>query len=446
MSKQETALTDKRLLKLIGKPTPDTQYNKTDLPPVEKLLRQYNLDANKVYPYYKVLKKLGWVTDTPDAFRSNVRKQRNRMKELDEFDGSGTEDLMSSVHYASEGQIAVLRQDLAKKQKELDQAKTEQFIAQTIIDAMEESVRTVKPYNITINVEKAPRSGLVKGKFYNILPISDVHFGEVVDGRTINGINNYNTEISKKRHELLFKKNYEFASVYGCDELHIFMLGDIFSGNIHAELRETNEKVITDCVLDYYSFIIGLIDAYSSLYRKITVSCVVGNHARNTDKYQFKNKGKDSYEYILYGFMQKYYENERAPRNVTVNLTESTVLFASVGKQVWKLEHGDRYKGGGAFVSPFSTVVRDNFKDKGMFSGNESQDFDAVIMGHWHIGGEMTLSGTNTPVYLNASIVGPGEYSVHNLHSSYPAESYVFITDGKRVVSKGSVNLMGIQR
>jgi hypothetical protein len=67
-------------------------------------------------------------------------------------------------------------------------------------------------------------------------------------------------------------------------------------------------------------------------------------------------------------------------------------------------------------------------------------------MGHWHIGGEMTLSGTNTPVYLNASIVGPGEYSVHNLHSSYPAESFVFITDGNRVVSKGSVNLMGIQR
>jgi hypothetical protein len=446
MSKRETALSDKRLLKLIGKPTPDTQYNKTDLPPVEKLLRQYGMDANKVYPYYKVLKKLGWVTDTPDAFRSNVRKQRNRMREMAEFEETGDEDLMSSVHYASEGQIAVLRQDLAKKQKELDQAKTEQFIAQTIIDAMEESVRTIKPYNITINVEKPPKNGVVKGKYYNILPISDVHFGEVVDGRTINGINNYNTEISKKRHELLFKKNYEFASIYGCDELHIFMLGDIFSGNIHAELRETNEKVITDCVLDYYSFIIGLIDAYSEMYRKITISCVVGNHARNTDKYQFKNKGKDSYEYILYGFMQKYYENDRAPRNVTVNLTESTVLFTSVGKQVWKLEHGDRYKGGGAFVSPFSTVVRDNFKDKGMFSGTEGQNFDAVIMGHWHIGGEMTLSGTNTPVYLNASIVGPGEYSVHNLHSSYPAESFVFITDGKRVVSKGSVNLMGIQR
>ncbi len=446
MSKQETALSDKRLLDLIGKPTPGTQYNKTDLPPVEKLLKHYGLNANKVYPYYKVLKRLGWVSDKPDAFRSNVRKQRNRMKEEGQVAEMPDEDILDSVRFASEGQIAILRQDLVKKQKALDQVKTEKFIAQQIIDAMTQSIKSVKPYSFNITVAKPDRSAQVKGKYYNILPISDVHYGEVVNGRTINGINNYNTTIAKKRHELLFRKNYEFASVYGCDELHIFMLGDIFSGNIHGELRETNEKVITDCVLDYYAFIVGLIDAYSKYYKKITISCVVGNHARNTDKYQFKNKGKDSYEYILYGFMKAYYDMPTTPKNVSVNLTESTVQFTKVGKQIWKLEHGDRYKGGSAFVSPFSTVVRDNFKDKGMFAGSEEQNFDAVIMGHWHIGGEMALSGTNTPVYLNPSIVGPGEYSVHNLHSSYPAESFVFVTDGTRVVSKGSVNLMGIQR
>lgn len=368
------------------------------------------------------------------------------MKEEGQVAEMPDEDILDSVRFASEGQIAILRQDLAKQQKALDQVKTEKFIAQQIIDAMTQSIKSVKPYSFNITMAKPDRSTQVKGKYYNILPISDVHYGEVVNGRTINGINNYNTTIAKKRHELLFRKNYEFASVYGCDELHIFMLGDIFSGNIHGELRETNEKVITDCVLDYYAFIVGLIDAYSKYYKKITISCVVGNHARNTDKYQFKNKGKDSYEYILYGFMKAYYDMPTTPKNVSVNLTESTVQFTKVGKQIWKLEHGDRYKGGSAFVSPFSTVVRDNFKDKGMFAGSEDQNFDAVIMGHWHIGGEMALSGTNTPVYLNPSIVGPGEYSVHNLHSSYPAESFVFVTDGTRVVSKGSVNLMCIQR
>ena len=31
-------------------------------------------------------------------------------------------------------------------------------------------------------------------------------------------------------------------------------------------------------------------------------------------------------------------------------------------------------------------------------------------------------------------------------HSSYPASSFVFVTDGKNVVAKGSVDLMCIQR
>ena len=443
MSKQETA-DSKKLLKMLGKPTPDTQYQKTLLPPVMKLLKLYNMDVAKVYPFYVTLKALGWVSDSESAFQSNVRKTRLRMKEQVETEEI-PEDLEVAVQTASEGQIAVLKQNVASVQKQLNEAKIQQFIAQEIIDAMSESVMKIKPYNISINVTK-PAKDTVSGKYYNILPISDVHYGEYVDGRAINGLNNYNMEIAKKRHELLFKKNYEFASIYGCDELHIFMLGDIFSGNIHAELRETNQQVITDCVLDYYGFIVGLINAYAKLYKKITISCVVGNHARNTDKYQFKNKGKDSYEYILYGFMKKYYDMKESPKNVTMNMTDSVVEFTRIGQQTWKLEHGDRYKGGAAFVSPFSTVVRDNFKDKGMFSSNEYQNFDAVIMGHWHIGGEMALSGTNTPVYLNPSMIGPNEYAVNKLHNCYPAESFVFITDGKRVVSKGSVNLMEIQR
>ena len=443
MSKQETA-DSKKILKMLGKPTPDTQYQKTFLPPVMKLLKLYNMDVGKVYPYYKTLKALGWVSDSETGFQSNVRKTRIRMR-TSEDETELPEDLEVAVQTASEGQIAVLKQNFASVQKELNDAKIQQFIAQEIIDAMSESIKKIRPYTINLNITKQAK-GNVSGKFYNILPISDVHYGEYVDGRAINGINNYNMEISKKRHELLFKKNYEFASIYGCDELHIFMLGDIFSGNIHAELRETNQQVITDCVLDYYGFIVGLINAYAKLYKKVTISCVVGNHARNTDKYQFKNKGKDSYEYILYGFMKKYYDMPESPKNVSMKLTDSVVEFTRVGQQNWKLEHGDRYKGGGAFVSPFSTVVRDNFKDKGMFSADEHQNFDAVIMGHWHIGGEMALSGTNTPVYLNPSMIGPNEYAVNKLHSSYPAESFVFITDGKRVISKGSVNLMEIQK
>lgn len=447
MSKQETALTDKKLLKLIGKPTPGTRYNKTGLPPVEKLLEYYKLDCNKVYPFYKVLVSLGWVNSAEGepAFKSNVRKTRAIVAARQAAAGETQETIEEQTQFASEGQVAILRQQVSQYEKAIKERNIEKCIADRIVENFQDAIDSFPVTKVSLNVTKSPVSaGLKKGKFYNILPVSDVHFGEVVDGKSINGLNNYNTAIAKRRHIELFRRNYEYSSIYGCKELHLFFLGDIFSGNIHAELRETNEKQITECVMDYAAFILGLIKEYAKLYEKIEISCVVGNHARNTDRYQFKNKGKDSYEYILYSMMGMYFNELKLADNVHVNLTDSTVLFAKVGSQIWKLEHGDRYKGGSAFVSPFSTVVRDNFKDKGMFR-TEDQDFNAVIMGHWHIGGEMSLQGSNTPVYLNPSLIGPGEYSVHNLHSSYPAESFVFITDGKRVISKSSVNLMDIQ-
>lgn len=446
MRKQETALAEKKMLALIGKPTPDTQYELDSIPAIENLLRHFAMDHKRVYPFYGAVVKAGWFNGTDTAFRSCVRKTKTRMmNEPDAFEPASDDEIIDELHAASDGELAFLKNRLARAQRTLDASKVQKFISEQVIDDFENTAGRIKPGQFTINVTKAPAHSVRKGTFYNILPISDVHYGEVVDGRALNNLNNYNMEISKKRHVELFKRNYEFANIYGCDELHLFFLGDIFSGNIHAELRETNESPITECVLDYYGFIVGLINKYAKLYSRVVISCVVGNHARNTDRYQFKNKGKDSYEYILYGFMKQYYEMPGAPKNITVNLSDSTVMFTTVGSQVWKLEHGDRYKGGGAFVSPFSTVVRDNFKDKGMFN-QDGQNFDAVIMGHWHIGGEMSLQGSNIPVYLNPSLIGPGEYSIHNLHSAAPAESFVFITDGSRVVSKGSVNLMDIQK
>jgi hypothetical protein len=216
----------------------------------------------------------------------------------------------------------------------------------------------------------------------------------------------------------------------------------MFSGNIHDELRENNEAPITKCIAQYYKFITGLIDAYKGCYKKVRIHCVVGNHARTTQKYQFKNKGIENYEYILYSFIESKYNDSND--NVSVIFGDSTVLFTKVGNQTWKLEHGDRYKGGSAFVSPLSTTVRDNFKDQAIFAAI-GQKFDAVMMGHWHIGGIWYLPGTTTPVYLNPSLIGPGEYSVHNLHSAFPASSFSFITDGNKVVDQRLIDLSSIR-
>lgn len=452
VSKKETADSEK-IIKLIGKPTPDTRITKTNNPAIIKLLKHFKYNTKKVYRFYDLLVSLGWVDNSYSCYCVNVCQNLKRLNvptpksakvddEVVPVD-TGDSEIMEMAEAAAnydEGELISLRKDLASTKRKLKDMQASDYERRVLIESLREELTDCRPDRITIKFEPVQRK--VKGKFYNILPISDIHWGETVKPQDVNNLNKYDFEISRRRHIELFKKNYEFSKTFGCDELDIFMLGDIFSGNIHDELRENNEAPITKCIVEYFKFITGLIDAYKDCYDHVRIHCVVGNHARTTQKYQFKRKGIENYEYILYAFLEDRYNN--SSDNVTVNFGESTILFATVGEQTWKLEHGDRYKGGSAFVSPLSTTVRDNFKDQGMFE-TSGQRFDAVMMGHWHVGGEWFLPGTSTPIYMNPSLIGPGEYAVNNCHSGFPASSYCFITDGHEVVDKRLINLSSIR-
>lgn len=455
MSRKETA-DSRKLLKLLGKPTPNTRYNATNNPAVIKLLEQYGMDSEKVCQWYDVLASLGWIKDDYDTFVASVKKTAKKMnadeqiasrlvkrktanvQKKPEYD----DNLISMANVAKDtGMLISMQKELNAARRTIKDMQASDYEKRRLISEVRTALENCTPDKFIIKVEKiSARRG--KNKFYNILPLSDIHWGEVVRSRDVNGLNEYNIDISKQRHIELFKKNYEYAQAFGCEELNIFMLGDIFSGGIHEELAETNEKQITLCIAEYYKFITGLIDAYKGCYKKVRIHCVVGNHARTTQKVQFKNKGINNFEYILYAFMENYYN--KSSDNVTVIFGDSPVLFTDVGSQTWKLEHGDRYKGGSAFVSPLSTTVRDNFKEQAIFA-TIGQKFDAVMMGHWHIGGIWYLPGTTTPVYLNPSLIGPGEYSVHNLHSAFPASSFTFITDGVKVVDQRLIDLSSIR-
>ena len=60
MSRKETA-ESRQVLTLIGKPTPETRYNRKNNPAIAKLLAHYSNDVTQVFRWYDVLKKLGWV-------------------------------------------------------------------------------------------------------------------------------------------------------------------------------------------------------------------------------------------------------------------------------------------------------------------------------------------------------------------------------------------------
>lgn len=452
MRKQETADLDE-LVRIVGKPTPGTRYTPMKNPAITALLEHYHLSVNDVIKHYRGLKLLEWIDLDANQFVSLVSRYQEKMQaKLDRIarkspvrrpndsDFSTDPDCEYYDEEEDQGAVTLLRKKLRIANAENKKLETDTFLYRKLIESTNEMLRSLKPAKFNINFSKPSAKYEGTGKFYNILPISDVHWGEVIEPDHINGGNEYNIEIAKRRHIELFKKNYELAKMYGCEELNIFMLGDILAGNIHDELRESAETTVPDAMAQYLQFITGLISEYAKLFKQVDIFCVVGNHARVTKEVRFKKKGIDNYEYTIYRCMEMFF-NAKPELNVHVHTTEATVMFANIGNQTWKLEHGDSYRGGTAFAAPFPSLTRDGAKDREMY-GAMGYAYQASMIGHFHIGGEHFLQGDSAPIYINPSMVGPGEYSLRTCHSSYPASSFLFITDGTEVIDRKFVNLM----
>lgn len=464
------SISSKTIKRVIGTPKHGEIQPLVNNDGVVHLLKHFNMDTSKVCAYQAELVEAGWMEDhiPADQFKTIVEttktvilsqvseegtvkppknpKDRKSPQDEPEYMDELALEPDPMFEYSEDekrGAAAYYKRELKKAEKRLDKLETEAFIGKQKVNRMAEAAATVKPSNVSL---KLTNSGKKSGKFHNVLPISDLHFGEVVQPNATFGFNKYNPEIAKNRLVKLFEENYRFATVYGCDELHILLLGDLISGEIHDELRETNAYTAPKCISMLNSFLTGLILKYATLYKKVTISCVVGNHSRTGKKLQSKNRCMDNYEHIIYSTIKDRCEAEA--KNIKVEFDdEAAVLLTDIGNQVWMLEHGDRYNGSTAGAGAINTVLRKIGPDL------RHNHADVAIMGHWHVGAEGAIDahddngqGTNVKVYINPSIVGPNDFAVNNLHAYYPAESNIFITDGDQVVAKVSIDLSDVQQ
>ena len=124
--------------------------------------------------------------------------------------------------------------------------------------------------------------------------LSDWHWAEVVDPSEISGKNQYNLDIANQRAQLCFDR---FIEVYhkhvslpeypGCV---LALGGDMVSGTIHDELKETNEIDIMPTVMDLSEVLIAGIKKLLLHFPKIAAFCVTGNHGRYTQNKRFKRR------------------------------------------------------------------------------------------------------------------------------------------------------------
>ena len=452
---------------VIGKPKGNVTPSLANNGGIVKLLKHFDMNVSIVSCFQEELVAAGWMTEElpTETFKKiaeqiaqniqskvstegtveppkNPKDRKSPQDEPPEMEEIALEPdpMFDYTEEEERGAASYYKRELKKAERRATKLEAEAFIGKQKANRMAAAAATVKPAQVNIKVVNAGKSG---GKFYNVLPISDLHYGEVVQPQISFGFNKYNPEIAEHRLAKLFEENYKFSTLYGCDELHILMLGDLISGEIHDELRETNAYTAPKCVSCLNSYLIGLILEYAKLYKRVIISCVVGNHSRTGKKLQSKNRSQDNYEHIIYSTIKDRCEAEA--KNIKVEFDdEATVLITQIGNQRWMLEHGDRYNGSQAAAGAINTVLRKIGTDL------RHNHADVSIMGHWHVGAEGAIDaredGNMTKVYINPSVVGPDEFATTVLHAYYPAESNVFITDGERVVAKVAVNLSDVQK
>lgn len=234
---------------------------------------------------------------------------------------------------------------------------------------------------------------------------SDWHWGEVVDPEQINGVNKYNLRIAHKRAKDLTSRAIDLLKNHMVNPKYpgiVFPLGgDMVSGDIHDELRESNELATIPTVLDLLEVLVASIKALADAFGKVHVPCVTGNHGRNTLKIRAKGRVHTSYDWLLYCLLEREFKND--PR-VSFQVASGPDCSYSIFGHRYLLTHGDQFRGGDGLIGMLGPVIRGDHKKRGR-NGQIGLEYDTMLLGHWHQYVSMAR------VIVNGSLKGYDEYA-----------------------------------
>lgn len=259
-----------------------------------------------------------------------------------------------------------------------------------------------------------------------ILKISDLHWGEVVDPAAVNGVNEYNTAIAHKRMRRLIEKTLSlcFNHMVGTNYpgIVVNLEGDLISGDIHNELRETNDLTTMQSFLDLYEVLIWALGTLADHFERVFVTCVPGNHGRLTVRPVFKGRNYSNWDWLMGCFLEKHF---KADKRVNFHVPDGTDAHFSVAGHRIMSTHGDCLgtAGGDGIIGFIGPLVRGRLKTSKQ-ADSLNMAYDTLSVGHYH---------THLPlvpkVLANGSMIGFNEFAKDKLRAEAepPSQTLYFV-------------------
>lgn len=273
---------------------------------------------------------------------------------------------------------------------------------------------------------------------------SDFHWGEVVRPEEVAGVNEFNRDIAKVRFKRLVDTTIDLSFNHMTNAkfpgIVVALGGDMITGGIHEELRDTNEGYVQQSLLEVQEQLIGGLTLIADKFGKVFVPCVVGNHGRETLKPRMKGRVYTNYEWNLYCQLERHFKNDKRFR---FHVPGETDAYFSVLGHRFLLTHGDALgvKGGDGIIGAIGPIARGATK-VGRSEAQIGRDFDTLLMGHYHT---YIPRGHAAPVIVNGSLKGYDEYARLGLRVPYsrPSQALWFVHQDHGITAQWEVFLEG---
>ena len=312
-------------------------------------------------------------------------------------------------------------------------------------DAVKIAMEVERRYEFLVGIQKPvkpkrfpkPRKSKQRGVAV-IVPATDWHAEERVFAERVSGKNHFDLAEAEERIKRYYQKVPEMidhqSRLAPVKELWHPLLGDLLSGYIHEELLETNELSPTQACMFLQEMILSGIELWlKETSLPISIPTCVGNHSRTTPLKRIKTSCANSFEWLLYKTMEKYYANNSRVRWMVGEGYHNTQTIA--GRKV-RFHHGDglRYNGGvGGITIPVN---------KSIAAWNQIETVDLDVFGHWH------TFLWNYPDWVSCgALIGYTEFAVEiKAKFQHPTQTFIVLDELYGVTNVKPIFLTQAQR
>ena len=379
--------------------------------------------------YIALLKESATVGEALNSFRARHKRRissSGATQSVRAYCGKFPAELVmrSEAAVAERDEQALLRRRVREQQKTIRRLERETETSALVKSLLGRVVDA--PQNPPKWLQRANKRKIEHGT--PTLFLSDLHHGEVVSAAEMSGCNEFSPEISRKRIRTVFDRSlYLLDSVFANPVYPGIVLacgGDMLSGNIHEEIRESNGMPIFDALLDLADVLTAGIRLLAERFGSVYVPWVVGNHGRIDRKPRAKHGPADNYEYMLGHHLAARFDGDK---RVTIQVSDAFSLRYTVHSTRYLLMHGDSFKGGGGISGPLlpwtlgDHRLRKQRASMSSWTGRD-QSYDVLLFGHWH-----TYFPSRTFV-ANGSLKGFDEYAAKCGFSYEPPQQALWLT------------------